>query len=196
MEPTNSPQNPSRRRLLRNSAGAVPVVLTLVSAPVRATYYTTPASSFASINTSRPRNTHTTTGCKPSWWKTKHIDSWPASCVNVDSYGIRTHKKFKDCLGATGWGNDDKTLLQCLQFTEESGTKGLSKYLVAAYLNACAGKVSAQLCGVPIARGMWQEYRTKTYYEPTAGIKWYADYCSSGGNGGCTPWLKTTMPYS
>lgn len=195
MDQNNSPQNPSRRRLLRNSAGAVPVVLTLVSAPVRATYYTTPASSFASINSSRPHNTHTTTGCKPSWWKTLHINSWPASCVNSDNAGNRTHKKFKDCIG-TGSTWDDWTLLQCVEDSSESGNTGMMKHLVAAYLNACAGKTPAELCSVPIVRGMWSEFKTKGYYEPTAGIKWYADYCSSGGNGGCTPWLKTTMPYS
>jgi len=195
VEQEPSTPNPSRRRLLRAGAGAAPAILTLVSSPVHATFYTTPASSFASINSSRPKDTHTTTGCKPSWWKNQHINNWPASCVNIANNGTRSHKKFKDCIG-TGSNWDDKTLLECVQDTAESGDNGLLKHLVAAYLNACAGKTPAELCGVPIVRGMWAEYKSKGYYPPTAGVRWYADHCSTGGNGGCTPWLRTTMPYS
>lgn len=184
----------SRRRLLQGGAAAAPAILTLVSTPVRATYYTTPASSFASINSSRPRDTHTTNGCKPGWWKNQHVNSWPSSCVNVASNGSKSPKKFKQCFGDHGTYGE-MTLKQCMEMADESGTNGLVKHLCAAYLNAASGKTPSELCGVPIARGMWDSYKTKGHYEPTAGIKWFADSCQPHGNGGCTPWLRTTMPY-
>jgi hypothetical protein len=172
-----------RRRLLQGGAAIAPAVLTLVSTPVRATYYTTPASSFASINTSRPS--------KPIWWKNCAMTSWPASCKD----GAGNPKKFKECFAdhAT-YGN--KTLLECVQLAYDTGTDGLVKHLCAAYLNASSGKTPHTICSTITARNMWASYVSKGYYEPTAGIRWFADTCSPAGNGGCTPWLKTTMPYS
>ena len=185
-----APASRGRRRLLQGSAAAAPAILTLVSTPVRATYYTSPASAFASINTSRPDSSHVTNGCKPSWWKDRPMSDWPAACKNASG----TSAKFKDCFG-TGSTYDDMTLLTCLNFTAETGTDGLVKYLCAAYLNAASGKTPATLCSMGFAQTMWKDYRSKGYYEPTAGIQWRSDSCTPSGNGGCTPWLKTTMPY-
>lgn len=185
-----APRSVSRRRLLQGSAAAAPGILTLVSTPVRATYYTTPASSFASINSSRPRDTHTVGGCKPSWWVNCSLSSWPASCK--DSYG--NPKKFKDCF-ADHATYGSKTLKQCLQLPYDTGMDGMVKHLCAAYLNAASGKVPYEVCSMPYARGIWSTYMSRGYHEPTAGVKWYADSCSPAGNGGVTPWLKTTMPY-
>lgn len=184
------PKSVSRRRLIQGGAAAAPAILTLVSTPVRATYYTTPASSFASINSSRPRNTHGTNGCKPSWWVNCAMSNWPSSCK--DSGG--NPKLFKDCFGDHNvYGS--KTLKQCMELPYDNGTDGLVKHLCAAYLNASSGKTPAELCSVVIARDIWNGFKAKGYFEPTAGVKWFADSCSPAGNGGCTPWLKTTMPY-
>ena len=69
------------------------------------------------------------------------------------------------------------------------------KHLCAAYLNAASGKTPATLCSMGFVQTMWADYNSKGYYEPTAGIQWRSDSCTPAGNGGCTPWLKTTMPY-
>lgn len=186
----NQPRSATRRRLLKGGAAVTPAILTLVSSPVRATYYTTPASSFASINTSRPRTTHTTSGCKPSWWVGCSLSSWPASCKTSSG----TPKLFKDCFAdhAT-YGN--KTLKECMQLSSDTGSDGLVKHLCAAYLNHASGKTPGEICSTSIAKNMWTSYTSKGYYEPTAGIRWYTDSCTPTGNGGCIPWLKTTMPY-
>lgn len=184
-----APRSASRRRLLRAGVGATPVVLSLVSAPVRATYYTSPASSFASINASRPPGMTYTNGCKPSWWASCNMSNWPSSCKNTDG----TSKRFKDIFSdhAT-YGN--KTIKSCLQMAYDSGMDGMVKHLCAAYLNAATGRTPASICSGQIARDIWTSYNSKGWYMPTAGVYWYTDSCQPSGNGGITPWLKTTMP--
>ena len=184
------PTSASRRRLLKGGAAVTPAILTLISTPVRATYYTTPASSFASINTSRPRSTHGTSGCKPSWWVSCSMSSWPASCKTSTG----TPKKFKDCF-STHATYGEKTLKECMQLSSDSGTDGLVKHLCAAYLNHASGKTPGEICSTQTAQSIWSSHNSKGYWEPTAGVRWYADSCTPTGNGGCTPWLKTTMPY-
>lgn len=189
---SGQPKSSSRRRLLQAGLGASPAILTLVSSPVRATYYTTPASSFASINTSRPHGgQHPTNGCKPSWWVNCAMSGWPASCKDLNN----NPKKFKDCFSDYGtYGN--KTLKECMQLASDIGTDGVVKHLCAAYLNAASGKTPAAVCSTDIAKDIWACYSAgQGYYEPSAGVRWYADSCDPAGNGGITPWLKTTMPY-
>lgn len=180
----------SRRRLLQGSAAAAPAILTLVSTPVRATFYTSPASSFASINSSRPLQTYTVSGYKPAWWVGQPVPTWPDS-VKVNN---GTPKKFKDCFAADDtYGN--LTLKQCMELPFDTGMDGMVKHLCAAYLNAASGKVPYEVCSIPYLRMIWSNYMSLGYHEPSAGIKWYTDTCEPAGNGGVTPWLKTTMPY-
>lgn len=185
-----APPSASRRRLLQAGIGASPAILTLVSNPVRATYTTTPASSFASVNTSRPGTHVVTNGCKPSYWVNCGMAQWPAACK--DAAG--NPKKFKDLFSDYGtYGS--KTLIQCLQLGPNSGMDGVVKHVCAAYLNAASGKVPSSICSTQTAKDIWQSYSGgKGYYEPTAGVKWFADSCDPSGNGGINPWLKTTMP--
>lgn len=182
--------SPSRRRLLQGGAAAAPAILSLVSTPVRATYYTTPASSFASINSSRPRNTHTVSGCKPGWWVNCGLSNWPASCKNASG----NPKLFKECF-ADHATYGSKTLMQCLQLPYDTGMDGMVKHLCAAYLNAASGKVHYEVCSMAYARSIWTNYMSRGHHEPTAGVRWYTDSCNPAGNGGVTPWLKTTMPF-
>lgn len=186
-----APRSVARRRLLQGGLAAAPAILTVVSTPVRATYYTTPASSFASINSSRPHNPHGVSGCKPNWWVNCSLSNWPASCKDAGG----NPKKFKDCFSdhAT-YGN--KTLKECMQLGSNTGMDGMVKHLCAAYLNAASGKVPYEVCSMPYARSIWANYNSFGYHQPTAGVKWYCDSCTPAGNGGVTPWLTTTMPYS
>jgi hypothetical protein len=118
------------------------------------------------------------------------VPSWPAACKDASG----NPKKFKDCFSdhAT-YGN--LTLKQCLALSNDSGMDGMVKHLCAAYLNAASGKTPAKLCSTQYAKDMWTGYVSRGYHEPTAGIKWFSDSCNPSGNGGITPWLKTTMPY-
>lgn len=45
---------------------------------------------------------------------------------------------------------------------------------VAALLNAAQGLTAGQFTGATVVT-IWNEYAVKGYYEPVAGIKWYAD---------------------
>lgn len=185
----NAPRSAARRRLLRGGAAAAPAILTFVSAPVRATYYTTPASSFASINTSRPRDTHSTNGCKPAWWVAYHVKNWPSSCKTTNG----SSKKFKEIFGEhSTYG--DKTLKQCMEMAYDTGTDGMVKHLCAAFLNAESMRTPALICSSFMVKDIWNSYKSKGHYEPTAGVRWFADTCQPSGNGGINPWLKTTMP--
>jgi hypothetical protein len=71
----------------------------------------------------------------------------------------------------------------------------LARHIVAALLNAKSGKTPANVLSESMVKGVWADFVRLGYYEPTAGIKWYADSSSvPGGVGGITPWLKSTMP--
>ena len=55
-----------RRQLLRGASGAAPILMTLASRPVTAAVCT-PASSFASINASRPDKQYDCAGRTPGY---------------------------------------------------------------------------------------------------------------------------------
>jgi hypothetical protein len=66
---------------------------------------------------------------------------------------------------------------------------------VAALLNGASGRTSAVL-NVSQVKSMWNEFITKGYFEPTAGVKWYAQspvtVMMTAGGGGITGYLYTT----
>jgi hypothetical protein len=194
----------SRRRLLRNGVGATPALLTFVSPTVLAggSGICTPPSSFASLNASRPSHTYTCTGHKPAYWKDPSCYSkWPKGCtpksVTTSSGATQPATKFNDVFGSTR-GFPGKSLLDVLSFADESGHNGLAKYCTAAYLNAVNGDTPDAALGVAAVKRIWSEYVGKTYFEPSAGIRWYPDSSvptpSSGGMYGITAYLKSTMP--
>ena len=188
---TQEPKSSSRRRLLRAGVGASPAILTFVSAPVRATYTTTTASAFASANVSRPGgHGHVpVSGCKPSWW-VSNMSPLPAYCKDAAGNALKFKHLFK---GHPTY--DNKTLKQCMQMSSDTGMDGVVKHICAAYLNAMSGKVPATICSAQTAKDIWSAYHSAAgCYEPTAGVKWYADTCHPGGVGGINPWLKSTMP--
>lgn len=66
-----------------------------------------------------------------------------------------------------------------------SGTDmgGLGRYMVAAMLNAAAGRTPV-LTQVAV-RNMWNDLISRGYFEPTAGVRWGASELIS--------YLRTTM---
>jgi hypothetical protein len=190
VEPTA--ESASRRRLLQAGLGASPAILTLVSAPVRAGYaHAKTASAFGSVTTA-VSHTHAmlpTSGRKPSWWASCSMSEWPSSCKTSGG----APKRFRDVF--TDFGHyGSKTLKECLQLGASTGMDGVAKHCVAAYLNAATNRVPAVLCSTQAAKDIWIAYTTRGYFEPTAGVKWFADSCTPAGVGGINPWLITTMP--
>lgn len=184
----------ARRRLLRGGLSVAPVLMASAPRSVMAggPGACMPASSFASINASRPDLLFTCSGRTPGYWKEPQwFGQWPApSCVPTGNDAT----KFDAVFGALG-GYPGKTLLNVLELPGNSmGRDALARHIVAALLNAKSGKTPANVLSESTVKAVWAAFVKLGYYEPTAGIKWYADYSVPSGIGGITPWLKSTMP--
>lgn len=151
----------------------------------------TPASSYASINASRPDLQYTCSGRTPGYWKQDQwFGQWPSPYVASGSGSTR----FDSVFGPAG-EYQSKTLLDVLKLQgNEMGRDALARHVVAALLNAQKGLTPANVLSVVTVKAIWASFVSMGYYEPTAGIKWYADSSVPAGTGGITPWLKSTMP--
>jgi hypothetical protein len=177
----------ARRRILRGGLSAAPVLMAAAPRSVMAggPMNCVPASSFASINASRPDLQFTCGGRTPGYWKQPQFFSeWPAPYTPTTS--------FDSVFGSTG-GYAGKSLLAVLELMG-GGRDAVARHIVAAVLNAAKGLTPANVLSVAIAKTVWTSFVTKGYYEPTAGIKWYADTSVPAGSGGIIQWLTSTMP--
>jgi hypothetical protein len=175
----------ARRRLLRGGLGIAPVLLASAPRSVMATGGNcVPASSFASINASRPDVLQNCTGHSPPYWKACAASAWPSTCgPSVPFDNVFSGSKYPG-----------KTMLQMMDLGE-TGQDGLAKHLAAALLNARTNLTPATVLDETTIKSVWNACRAAPYcYHPTAGIDWYADYSVPSGNGGCIAWLKSTMP--
>jgi hypothetical protein len=186
--PGDTGHSSSRRKLLRGGLAVGPVVV--ASAVPRSVMAgeCVPASSFASINASRPAE-HIEYSCQfgrtPGYWKqSQWFSQWPSPFLTTTLF----NDVFKNSPGYPG-----KTLLQVLQLMG-GGRDAVARHIVAALLNAKKGWTPAPVAGVTIVKQVWKAYDLNGYYNPTAGINWYHDYSVPGGLGGILPWLKSTMP--
>jgi hypothetical protein len=178
-----------RRRLLKGGLSAAPVVLSLSSRPVLAgglpALCTTP-SGFASINLSKHNHsTGTCSGRTPGYWKNAPTTSSPSQ----PSWPYPPSSLFKTYFSPSlSYG--DLTLLQALQCGgNASGEVALVRHITAALLNAAAGLTPAVVLDVSRVKAIWQEFAMHApggYYEPMAGVKWYAD--------DIVTYLTSTMP--
>jgi hypothetical protein len=193
-DPLLSADQAARRRLLRGGLGAAPVVLTVASRPVMAaTGACTTASAFGSINASRPKNVTSCGGCKPDYWKNSlNYASWPAGhCATAKK--VATDKLyFNEIFGSSPY-SATTTLLQVLQ-TTGTGRDAVARHCVAAVLNGAKGLTPAAVLSAQTAKNVWSSFVTRGYYEPTAGIRWFADSSTPAGTGSIVQWLTSTMP--
>lgn len=185
----------SRRKLLRAGLGASPVVLTVASKPVMATTgRCTSASAFGSINASRPSMLEYCGGCKPEYWRNSTCYAqWPNGYYPVSSV-FTPATLFDNCFGAFG-GYYGKSLLWVMQ-TTNSGKDEVARHCAAALLNGVKGLTPSNVLSAQRVREVWYSYVRRGYYEPTAGVRWYANSSSPAGTGGIIEWLKSTMPNS
>ena len=98
---------------------------------------------------------------------------------------------FDAALGTVG-SYPGKTLLTVLEL-HGGDRDAVARHIVAALLNAKKGLTPANVLSVTTVRAVWSSFATRGYYEPTAGIKWFADSSVPAGSGGIIPWLKSTM---
>lgn len=176
----------ARRRLLRGGLSVAPVLMASAPRSVMAggRGACVPASSFASINASRPDQQFTCSGRTPGYWKQPQwFGQWPApSCVPTGNNAT----KFDAVFGGFG-GYPGKTLLSVLELPGNSmGRDALARHIVAALLNAKSGKTPANVLSESRVKTVWSDFVRLGHFEPTAGIKWSAD--------SITQWLKSTMP--
>ena len=194
--------NGGRRRFLGAGTAAAPFVLTLVSQPALGVTCFTPSRSMSRntslsqqgkfgecTNAESPGNYGQQVEQVKSKGKINPAYHWPRSVLPT----ARFHPTFLQgsIAGETSFTNESnntvtsKTLGEVL-LINVSGN--VAKHIIAAYLNKLGGNGAVipdsaiTLAGI---KNMWAEYATKGFYEPMAGIKWYAqdivNYLKSNG---------------
>lgn len=182
----------SRRRLLRRSLGAAPILMTLVSRPAFGGMQCVTPSGFVSMPTSQHGTPTYCSGRTPGYWKT-HVD-WPSPYCAKTVWGKCDATLFQTyfqplpgtCPVGTNWST--VTFLQVLSPTVYTTSAGapfdVARLLVASLLNVAAHWVP--VLSAQRVRDIWTEYMTKGYFEPTAGVQW--------GHDQIVQYIKSTMP--
>lgn len=184
----------ARRRLLRGGLSVAPVLMAATPRSVMAggPGFCVPASSFASINASRPDLMSTCSGRTPGFWKQpQKFVEWPGGYIPTGLNATLFDTK------AGGAAYPGKTMVDVLSLPGNSmGRDAVARHIAAALLNAAKGWTPSPAFGESFIKSVWAQFIAtgSGYYVPTAGIKWYADYSVPAGTGGIIPWLKSTMP--
>jgi hypothetical protein len=167
-----------RRRLVQGSLGAAPLLMTLVSRPVLGgNNQCFSPSGYHSMPTSQHGQPQFCLGRTPGYWKQKqHFKSWvpPYYPVTKPGPGGPVATLFKD------WFSPAPGALYTMTFLEALDAGGgppnpLARHIVASILNVAIGWVPAPVLTVASLQGIWHQYITLGYFEPTAGVKWYHD---------------------
>lgn len=195
-----------RRKLLKLGMGATPVLMMLASRSAFACHSTTP-SAFGSVCNSRPDILQSSAGRSPGYWKT-HTDGWPRPYYSKTQKSGRTTyhaTTFNAVFGGQGCGSpfgDSVTLLDVLN-NGGGGHIAVARACVAALLNSASGFTPPTILDIDdVVNRIWYQYASTgyQYFEPIAGIKWYASSpplpyvagSSTGGYGGIIGYLNTT----
>lgn len=182
----NSEKIAPRRRFIGKGLKAAPFVLTLASQPsLGATCFTPSRSLSRNTSLSQVGKYGECTGAEsPGNYKaqqdiSKNAYHWPASVSPTDPF----HPTFQlgGVDGVTKFLKNDGTQIVSMTFGEVLHTNASGQvafHLIGAYLNVLGGNGAVIPLSVITTSGIqtiWAEYVTKGYYEPTAGVKWYAD---------------------
>jgi hypothetical protein len=189
-------QNDGRRRFLGKGIKAAPFVITLASQPALGTTCFTPSRSLSkNTSISQQGKDGVCTGAEsPGNYKAQQDP-------NSNAYHWPTSPKPTDPLHPTFYmGNSEGVT----KFTKTVNHQEVSKtfgealavtasgqvhfHLIAAYLNVKGGNgavISDKAITASGVLAIWEEFAKKGYYEPVAGVKWYAteivDYLKSNG---------------
>jgi len=184
----------ARRRLLRGGLAAAPVLMVSSPRSVMAGACTT-SSAAGSISVSGPADKiYTCSGKAPDYWANSlNYSLWPSPYVAVGDGLLVTPTLFDSALGLVST-YAGKTMLDVLKLPATTGKDGLAKLIAAALLNATKG-YTQNVLSPNLVKNIWKSYVKKGYgwWEPTAGVRWYADSSVPVGSGGCIAWLTSTM---
>lgn len=173
---TAEPASAGRRFLLRGGLGAAPVLMTLASEPVAATTSVVckTASAFTSITTSG--RTGTTIYCSG-----RSPESWASTLPSgSDWVTYKPSTKFLSVFASTIQISDANVMFGSVL----TAGPELARHCIAAVLNAAAGLVPSSILSVATAKSIWVSIGGGGYYEPTAGVNWYAPDAIA--------WIKST----
>lgn len=184
-----APVSGSRRALLK--AGFATAPLAVITRPAQATEYLCRApSAWGSLHKSGPgKQYQTCSGRTPGYWKQQqHFNQWPIPYVPVTQPPLGYPASSFHGVGFSGNPNMFFGTMTLLDVLGEGGNAGhhvaLGRHIVAALLNAASGKTP--VLTVSMVLNIWNEYVTRGYFEPTAGVQWDA--------GQIVKYLETTMP--
>lgn len=202
----------SRRRLLRRGLAAAPVLLTLVSRPVLGGgsgggnwggggNWTVigkgggggncvAPSGFISMPTSQHGKGYSCSGCTPEYWTkcdvTRGGNQWPSpycATTSRDYWGnVKQPTMFRQPFSPCKASYLTSTMLNVLEMAP-GPQNDVARYCSAALLNAASGRTP--VLTEDKVKGIWSEYASKGYFEPTAGVKW------DGGD--IVTYLRSTM---
>ena len=184
-DPAYLPDNPSpthhdsgqndrrtdRRRLLQGGLAAAPVLLTLVSRPVLGAPCVSMSGTISGNTSHSLKHVISCNGLTSGFWRQEqNFSSWPYPYIpkTVEGVGDRKATKFHPCFAGSQFTG--KTLLDVLD-PSTADRDGLARYIVAALLNAQAGKTP--VLTVANVKTIWAECTAKGFFEPTAGVRWY-----------------------
>ncbi|CAG1001160.1 hypothetical protein MTYP_02892 [Methylophilaceae bacterium] len=180
----------SRRSFTKSGLVASGVLLTLASRPVLGDWACHTPSGFVSGNVSSHGTPPVCSGQNPLYYR-DHPEAWPdppyspgkcknnTSCTQVDDWIQGT--TFDKVVSCNGYGAKYKnySMMQVI-FLDHTQ---LGAYIVAAIVNA--RKALTPVLTEAQVINIFNEWDLNSYFEPTAGVKWYeADIVN---------YLKTTM---
>ena len=200
----------SRRRFGKSGLAASGVILTLASQPVLGQWACQTPSGFQSGNVSSHGNTLQCSGRTPGYWQAPN-KQWPSpyTCGTCTNKKQPSANDPADWVGGTPFSGtfncsmygalyqsaclpvknapckpvNPLSLMQILLLGGSDDRYQLGAHIVAALLNAKKGWTPVLTeQGV---KDMFNEWASKGYFEPSAGIKWYA--------ADIVTYLKTTM---
>lgn len=189
------PESGRRRRFLGAGSAAAPFILTMVSQPALGVTCFTPSRSLSkNTSISQQGKYGECTGAEsPGNYKTQQTSGnayhWPASVPPGTPFHPLFHMGGKT--GVTKFTktvNNQEVSMTLGEALDVNAPGQVHFHLIGAYLNKMGGNGAIIPDAAITETGiltMWHEYATKGYYEPIAGVKWYAqqivDYLISNG---------------
>jgi hypothetical protein len=174
------PPSTSRRRLLQAGLGASPVLLTIVSEPVRASQVACrSASAFASISTAgaagvSAKPAQICDGKGPEDWSGTSVSRWPAGTF-TGSGDAATAELFSHFFspGVQLGNNPTPTLKQLLDAKASTARNVvLARYFIAAYLNFRTNRTPATVVTDLQLQAMWPLVFNHIYKPTGSGLTW------------------------
>lgn len=178
-----------RRRFLGAGTAAVPAVLTLLAQPaLGATCFTPSRSLSRNTSVSQTGEYGECRGQSPGNYSQQIEPGRPAYTWPIPpdtafhptfAIGSRSGTRFVKADGKSF------TMLEVLNLKGSEDPGKVAFHLIGAYLNVKANLVSPAAIDEPRILGIWAEWATRGYFEPVAGVRWYAaeivDYLKSNG---------------